>query len=175
MNLKYKPMEHVTQAKHFIYNIPKVYHDSLNFNWRERDYLIASEDCHYLRNLNSQIKNGQITIPGNQQGQASITIAQNPLTEDDFECFIDVMEKIVLKTKSKVEKSLLDNFFIIGEDHLKEKLNRAFITRCLIPYWKQGRDQKKRVTFIRKFWENPDSNDADATAAFKKRNDHNKM
>ena len=85
------------------------------------------------------------------------------------------MEKIVIKTKSKVEKSLLDNFFRIAEDPLKEKLNRTFITRCLIPYWKQGRDRKKRVTFTRKFWENPDSNDSDATAAFKKRNDHNKM
>jgi len=85
------------------------------------------------------------------------------------------MEKIVIKTKSKVEKGLLDNFLRIAEDYLKDKLNRTFITRYLIPYWKQGRDRKKRVTFVRKFWENPDSNDSDATAAFKKRNDHNKM
>ena len=86
-----------------------------------------------------------------------------------------------MKTKSRVEKSLLDNFYLAyrtcsAEDKaLREKLHRALITRQLIPYWKSGRDKRKRVCFIRKFWENPDSNDADATAAFKKRNDHNKM
>ena len=85
------------------------------------------------------------------------------------------MEKIVVKTKSKVEKSLLDNFYAWGEDNLKRKLHRSLITRLLIPWWKKGRGEKKRVAFVRKFWENPDSNDSDATAAFKKRNDHNKM
>ena len=85
------------------------------------------------------------------------------------------MEKIVVKTKSKVEKSLLDNFYAWGEDNLKRKLNRSCITRLLIPYWKKGRGEKKRVAFVRKFWENPDSNDSDPAAAFKKRNDHNKM
>lgn len=99
----------------------------------------------------------------------------HPLNEEDLERFIDLMEKIVIKTKSKVEKNLLDNFSYWGEDFLKKKLNRTVIARVLIPYWKKGRGEKKRVAFIRKFWENPDSNDGDATAAFKKRNDHNKM
>ena len=90
------------------------------------------------------------------------------MTEDDLERFIDLMEKIVIKTKSKVEKSLMDNFSIVGEPSLRQKLNPAVIKRLLIPYWKQGRDRKKRVAFVRKFWENPDSNDSDATAAFKK-------
>ena len=85
------------------------------------------------------------------------------------------MEKIVIKSKSKAEKSLLEYFYAFGEDFLKIKLNRICITRLLIPYWNKGRGEKKRVAFIRKFWENPDSNDPDATAAFKKRNDHNKM
>ena len=98
------------------------------------------------------------------------------MTENDLERFIDTMEKIVMKIKSKEEKRLLDNFFVFGDEDVREKLsNRTFISRCLIPYWKQGRDRKKRVAFVRKFWENPDSNDADTTAAFKKRNDHNRM
>ena len=81
-----------------------------------------------------------------------------------------------MRTKSKVEKSLLDNFYVFGDDSVREKLNnRTFVARCLIPYWKQGRDRKKRVAFTRKFWENPDSNDSDTTAASKKRNDHNRM
>ena len=86
------------------------------------------------------------------------------------------MEKIVIKTKSKLEKDLLANFTNYADPDLKEKLpNRLFITRILIQYWKTGRDRKKRVAFTRKFWENPDSNDSEQTTAFKKRNDHNKM
>ena len=86
----------------------------------------------------------------------------------------------MIKIKSKEEKRLLDNFFVYGDEDVRDKLSnggrhRTFISRCLIPYWKQGRGMKKRVAFVRKFWENPDSNDADTTAAFKKRNDHNRM
>ena len=40
----------------------------------------------------------------------------------------------------------------------------------MLPYWKQGK------RFTRKFWENPDANDPDVTAAFRKRTDtSNKM
>ena len=53
MNLKYKPMPQITQCGNYLYNIPKVYEDSLNFNWRDRDYLITSEDRHWLKSLNS--------------------------------------------------------------------------------------------------------------------------
>lgn len=116
-----------------------------------------------------------ITIPAAIQGQTPIIVEQKPITDDDFEGFIDTLEKIVVFTKRKDEKSLIESFQRFGEQHLREKLNRTIISRYLIPYWKQGRDRKKRVAFVRKFWENPDSNDSDATAAFKKRNDHNKM
>ena len=78
-------------------------------------------------------------------------------------------------TKRKDEKSLIDCFQRQCEPALREKLNRTIISRYLIPFWRNGRERKKRVAFVRKFWENPDSNDSDATAAFKKRNDHNKM
>ena len=51
-------MPHITQNENFLYNIPKVYEDALNFNWRERDYLITSDDRYFLKTLNSQIKDG---------------------------------------------------------------------------------------------------------------------
>jgi len=38
ITMKYKPMKHITQADHFLYHVPKVYCDALNFNWRERDF-----------------------------------------------------------------------------------------------------------------------------------------
>lgn len=40
----------------------------------------------------------------------------------------------------------------------------------LLPYWKEG-GNVTRERFIRKFWENPDANDPDVTAAFRKRLD----
>lgn len=52
-----------------------------------------------------------ITMPATVQGQAAASVEQQPLTEDDFEHFIDLMEKIVFKTKNKTEKVLLDYFY----------------------------------------------------------------
>ena len=40
MNLRYKPMEHITKADHYIVHVPKCYSDALNFNWGDRDYQI---------------------------------------------------------------------------------------------------------------------------------------
>lgn len=39
----------------------------------------------------------------------------------------------------------------------------------IIPYWKSCRNQKKRKSFIRKFWENPDWEDKDPNAAFRQK------
>ena len=52
-----------------------------------------------------------ITMPATVQGQAAVSVEQQPLTEDDFERFIDLMEKIVFKTKNKTEKVLLEFFY----------------------------------------------------------------
>ena len=50
-------------------------------------------------------------MPATVQGQAATSVEQQPLTEDDFERFIDLMEKIVFKTKNKTEKVLLEYFY----------------------------------------------------------------
>lgn len=83
----------------------------MNFNWTDRDYIITSDDRHELASLNSKIKDGMITMPATVQGQAAVSVEQQPLTEDDFERFIDLMEKIVFKTKNKTEKVLLEFFY----------------------------------------------------------------
>ena len=87
------------------------------------------------------------------------------------------MEKVVSKTKNKLEKHLLDLFFSknLCDEALQKKLNRQVISRLLIPYWKTGRDKSKRVAFVRKFWENPDANDPCPHTAFKKRIDNSRM
>ena len=170
-------MPHLTHSDFFQYHVPKVYSDSLNFNWKDRDYIITQDDRDFLKKVNSQIKDGMITISPQGQGQTAIPVEQQPLTEDDFERFIDFMEKVVSKTKNKLEKHLLDLFFSrnLCDEALQKKLNRQVISRLLIPYWKTGRDKSKRVAFIRKFWENPDANDPCPHTAFKKRIDNSRM
>ena len=40
LNLKYKAMEHITKADHYIFHIPKCFNDALDFNWGDKDYQI---------------------------------------------------------------------------------------------------------------------------------------
>ena len=44
MNLRYKPMEHITHVGNFYVEIPKCYNGALNFNWDECDYQIQFRD-----------------------------------------------------------------------------------------------------------------------------------
>ena len=62
MNLKYKPMEHITKAPHFVKYNPKVYQDALNFNFSDNDYALVESDKAFLRELNSKIVAGNIVV-----------------------------------------------------------------------------------------------------------------
>lgn len=68
MNLRYKPMPHLTHSSFYQYHVPKVYTDSLNFNWKDRDYIITQDDRDFLNKVNSQIRDGMITISPQSQG-----------------------------------------------------------------------------------------------------------
>ena len=41
LNLKYKPINEILQAEHFIKHIPKIYSDHLAFDYTEKDYEIS--------------------------------------------------------------------------------------------------------------------------------------
>ena len=85
MNLKYKPMEHLTKVRHFLKHIPTVYSDAypaLHFDFADQDYEINQIDIDFLKDLNEKLKSGQITIK------------QEPLTEKEFERFIDAADKV---------------------------------------------------------------------------------
>jgi len=60
---------------------------------------------------------------------------------------------------------MLRHFFELADPAIARKVSEQFLTAHLIPYWKEGK------RFTRKFWENPDANDPDVTAAFRKRLD----
>ena len=60
---------------------------------------------------------------------------------------------------------MLRHFFDLADPIFAKKVTQPLLTAHLIPYWKEGK------RFTRKFWENPDANDPDVTAAFRKRLD----
>ena len=60
---------------------------------------------------------------------------------------------------------MLKHFFLVISPALSKKVPQKLLTSLLLPYWKQGK------RFTRKLWENPDTNDPDMTAAFRKRNE----
>ena len=111
MNLRYKEMLHLTDSDFYQYHVPKVYTDSLNFNWKDKDYVMTQDDRDFLEKLNNQIIGGSLIINPISQGQTAIPVEQQPLTEDDLERVIDFMEKIVSKTKNESEKHLQDSFY----------------------------------------------------------------
>lgn len=167
MNLRYRPMESITKAPHFIKHVPPVYSDALNFDFADRDYQLVQRDKQFVADINAKIAagNGELRNTKNQ----GMPFKQSPITEDEFEAFIDVTEKIYQRIKSKTEENLRDSFMSLADEALKKKITPQFLCQYLIPYWRMGK------RFTRKFWENPDSNDPDTSAAFKKRNDPGRM
>ena len=55
------------------------------------------------------------------------------------------------------------------DQSLVKKIDEQFLVQYLLPYY------QKNKRFTRKFWENPDANDLDVTAAFRKRKEDNRM
>ena len=159
-------MEHITNVPHFFKYVPAVFTDALTFDFDDEDYELVERDKQFLKDLNDKITQGNGTISTNVAGQ---TTKQEQLTEQEFEKFIDQMEKIYLLTKSKADTKLLAIFFELRDKALVQKISQPFLTVHLLPYWKKGK------RFTRKFWENPDANDPDVTAAFRKRNEAPKM
>ena len=98
-------------------------------------------------------------------------IKQEKLTYDDMERFIDSLDKIYQKTKNKSDQQIVHNFYKRkDEPNLLKKLHSAtFLIERMIPHW------KKTARQTRKFWENPDYDDPDNRAAFRKRFDQPKM
>ena len=55
MNLKYKPMDHVTKAHNYFKFVPSVFSDSLTFDYHDRDYEIRERDKKFIQDLNQRI------------------------------------------------------------------------------------------------------------------------
>ena len=120
MNLRYRPMESITKAPHFIKHVPPVYSDALNFDFADRDYQLVQRDKQFVADINAKIAagNGELRNTKNQ----GMPFKQSPITEDDFEAFIDVTEKIYQRIKSKTEENLRDSFMSLADEALKKKI-----------------------------------------------------
>ena len=164
MNLKYK---FLPPGPNYYKYVPKVHSDAINFDFAEKDYQHRESDRKHVDELNALIEQGNGTVTT----KSGDVIKQEKLTYDDMERFIDCLDKIYQKTKNKSDDKLVFNFYKIKhEPNLLKKLpSSAFIVERMIPHW------KKTARQTRKFWENPDYDDPDNRAAFRKRFDQPKM
>lgn len=55
VNLKYKPIDVITKAAHYIKYVPNVFTDTMNFDFADEDYEIRERDKAFLRELNEKI------------------------------------------------------------------------------------------------------------------------
>lgn len=118
MNLRYKPMDHITKAPHYFRYVPPVYSDSLNFDFDDHDYELIERDREFLKELNSKIVNGSITITSKVPSQ-TVTVKQEPLTEREFERFIDCADKVYQRTKNKVDQVFVGHFYVSADVDLR--------------------------------------------------------
>lgn len=155
LDLKFKPMLDITQVNHYIKYVPAVFDTNLFFDWHETLYELNNNDRRFLTSLNGLIEQGAV------QGVQ--------LEERDLERVLDILEKVYYIKKELTDVVLLANFEQRAEAALQKKVSEQVLKQKIIPYWKSGRNQKKRKSFIRKFWENPDWEDKDPNAAFRQK------
>ena len=70
---------------------------------------------------------------------------------------------------------LSTQFYNYADQPLREKVNKPVLEHIITHYWRKRKSEKKWHTFMRTFWENPDFNEPDLTAAFRKRSEKEKI
>ena len=58
MNLRYKPMEHITHVPNYFKYVPSVFTDALNYDFTDCDYSLVEKDKVFLKDLNAVIVAG---------------------------------------------------------------------------------------------------------------------
>jgi hypothetical protein len=138
------------------------------FDWSDRDYEFSNKDTHFLRALNTTISAGTLIVIGTPLGHPKL----RPI---DFERVIDVLEKVFFIFKDYKASVLIDKFYEFASPEIRDRIGRPVLELIISKYWRPEKTEKKWHTFLRKFWENPDSNDPDITAPFRKRTEQGKM
>lgn len=90
------------------------------------------------------------------------------LTPQDFEKVVDVFEKFVFLGESQSRENLVSKFLEKVPKDVATRIPRETLEYIYQRYWKDEREKRKR-SFLRKFWEKADFDDNDPFSAFRKR------
>jgi len=152
IKLAYKPMDELTKANHFVKYVPPVTDDHLMFDFAAEDYEITQRDREFLK--------------------------ANPgvgLSEKELERVIDSLEKCAFVYKTKQPLQMVQLLQQHCDAKVYEKLTKAGSEKQVIEYWKERRTEQNWHTFMRMFWETPDYNEPDISAAFRKKQEQQKV
>lgn len=94
-------MTEITEVNHYIKYIPPVYdNNNLFFNWHDTLYELSNNDRRFLSQVNGLIEQGTLGSAVNQQ----------PLTENDLERVLDILEKTYYIRKELTDVVLMQSF-----------------------------------------------------------------
>jgi hypothetical protein len=127
--------------------------DHTCFNFADEDYEITDRDKVYLKT--------EPELVG--------------LSEKEFERTIDCLEKVAFLYKETQPTAVAKLFMKHADENLLRILKKPAMELIIAQYWKKRRIDQKYHVFNRKFWENPDYNEPDLSAAYRKKSEKERI
>lgn len=157
LKLQYERIHEMVNPISYVKYVPQVYVDHPIFNFTDEDYEISVKDKAYLKSLLAEAVS---------------------LSEKEFERILDCIEKVSFMYRSDQPTFVAQTFEAHADDALKAKLKALppnTIQNIVTQYWKKRKIEQKWHAFYRKFWQNPDYNEPDLSAAFRKISEKEKI
>jgi hypothetical protein len=154
INLQFQPIPEITKSACYVKYVPPVFVDSCTFDFCDADYELSTKDRDFLRADHAE------------------TVG---VSEHDLERTIDCLEKVAFLYKDTQPTQVAKYFLQHADEDLLRKLKKPQIEYLIAQYWKKRRIEQKWHVFNRKFWENPDYNEPDLSAAFRKKSEKEKI
>ena len=148
INLNYSQIDEVAKSVSYLKHVPTVNIDHPNFDFGSHDFELRVRDRVFLKEVE--------------------------ISEKDFERCIDCFEKIAFMYRDTQPTFVAQKFYQHCDENLRI-IKRATIENMVTNFWKKHRIEQKWHVFLRKFWENPDYNEPDLSAAFRKRSEKEKI
>lgn len=148
VNLNFPQMDEIAKAKQYLKYIPAVYHDHPAFDYSVPDFELRERDRAFLKEID--------------------------LDAAQFERVIDCLEKVAFMYRDSNPTQVTQLFFQHCDESL-QSIKRTVLEHIVVHFWKKNRIEQKWHVFMRRFWENPDFNEPDLSAAFRKRSEKEKI
>jgi hypothetical protein len=133
--------------------VPDVMTDHVCFNFKDEDYELTKRDKDHLKS--------DPDLAG--------------VTEKELERIIDCLEKIAFLYKETQPTAVAKLFTMHADEFLIKAVKKTTIEQIITQYWKKRRIEQKYHVFNRKFWENPDFNEPDLSAAYRKKSEKERI